>query len=69
MVGGLLALVGGRAAAGGAEASGATGGAKTEGVGGADSFLIGFSLSGDEGELLFCGIAEADGPTGQDGGA
>jgi hypothetical protein len=66
MMGGLLALVVGRAAAGGAGASGASGAKK--GVGGADSFLIGFSLSGDEGELLFCGIAEADGPTGQYGG-
>ena len=65
MTSGLLALVVGRAAAG-AGASGASGAKK--GVGGADSFLIVFSLSGDEGELLFCGITEADGPTGQDGG-
>jgi len=67
IMGEILGLVVEGAVAGGAEASGASG-AKLKGVGGAASFLTGFSLSGDEGELLFCGIAEADGPTGQDGG-
>jgi len=66
-MGEILGLVVEGAVAGGAEASGASG-AKLKGVGGAASFLTSFSLSGDEGELLFCGIAEADGPTGQDGG-
>ena len=59
MMVGLLTLMIGRAAVGGA-ASGAR-----KGVGGAGSFLMGFSSSGDEGELLFCGITGTDGPTGR----
>ena len=62
MIGGLLlALISERAAVGG----GASGARKD--VGGAGSFLIGFSSSGDEDELLFCGITESDEPTGRGG--